>query len=118
MTAAWRSSQANAFSRHCPPRESRLLRIGHCLSETWAVRKHFLVRCSVLVKPKFQHTIRAGRLAVPLFHIGLAIACFLFSGICAEAGDLPILTRVEEVRRLTMEEANRGYPVRLDAVVT
>ena len=31
---------------------------------------------------------------------------------------LPTLTRVEQIRRLTREEAKRGYPVRLRAVVT
>ena len=36
----------------------------------------------------------------------------------AEKGDLPFLTRVEQVRRLSIEESKRGYPVRLDAVVT
>jgi two-component system, sensor histidine kinase and response regulator len=31
---------------------------------------------------------------------------------------LPTLTQIDQVRRLTPEQANRGYPVRLDAVVT
>ena len=33
-------------------------------------------------------------------------------------GNLPTLTHIEQVRGLTLEEAQRGYPVRLRAVVT
>jgi diguanylate cyclase (GGDEF)-like protein len=36
----------------------------------------------------------------------------------ASTDGLPTLNRVEQIRRLTREEANRGYPVRLQAVVT
>src|SRR6266480_2684071 len=36
----------------------------------------------------------------------------------ADKGDLPLLTRTEQIRRLSVDEARRGYPVRLDAVVT
>jgi hypothetical protein len=32
--------------------------------------------------------------------------------------DLPVLTSIEQVRRLTPEEARRSYPVHLKAVVT
>src|SRR5205814_8713788 len=38
-------------------------------------------------------------------------------GVAAEKGDRSLLTRVEQVRKLSVEEAKRGYPVRLDAVV-
>jgi len=38
------------------------------------------------------------------------------SGTATES--LPTLERVEQIRRLTRDEANRGYPVRLTAVVT
>jgi PAS domain S-box-containing protein len=33
-------------------------------------------------------------------------------------GPLPTLTRAEQIRELSLQEANRGYPVRLRAVVT
>ena len=36
----------------------------------------------------------------------------------AATDSLPTLQRVEQIRRLSREEANRGYPVRLQAVVT
>ncbi len=35
-----------------------------------------------------------------------------------KAGPLPTLTRVEQLRKLSFEEANRGYPIHLRAVVT
>src|SRR5262249_61466467 len=35
-----------------------------------------------------------------------------------EKSDLAVLTRIEQIRRLSNEEAPRGYPVRLNAVVT
>jgi PAS domain S-box-containing protein len=36
----------------------------------------------------------------------------------ARSGALPLLTRAQQIRTLTPDEANRGYPVRLRAVVT
>jgi diguanylate cyclase (GGDEF)-like protein len=36
----------------------------------------------------------------------------------AATDSLPTLTQVEQIRRLTRDEANRGYPVRLQSVVT
>src|SRR5271165_665803 len=35
-----------------------------------------------------------------------------------ETTDLPTLTQIDQVRRLNLEQAKRGYPVRLRAVVT
>jgi PAS domain S-box-containing protein len=55
----------------------------------------------------------------------LAVLSFLLGATAAQAGQtsppkprLPLLTRVEQIRRLTPEQAKRGYPVRLRAVVT
>src|SRR5271167_4215149 len=36
----------------------------------------------------------------------------------APAPGLPTLTRVEQIRQLTQEQANRGYPIHLRALVT
>jgi hypothetical protein len=33
-------------------------------------------------------------------------------------GELPTLTKIAQIRALSIEEAGRGYPVRLRAVVT
>ncbi len=47
------------------------------------------------------------------------LLAFAAGGPSPSAGSsLPTLTRAEDLRRLTPEEANRGYPVRLRAVVT
>ncbi len=49
----------------------------------------------------------------------LLILLLPFSG--AQSGTprhLPVLTRAEEIRRLTPEQARLGYPVRLHAIVT
>jgi PAS domain S-box-containing protein len=62
----------------------------------------------------------------PLWFLGL---CLLLSGLaCASplrAGDgppqessLPLLTRVEQIRNLSPDEANLGYPILVQAVVT
>jgi hypothetical protein len=56
--------------------------------------------------------------AVWLFLATLLVAAPLRAQQLAAAGHLPALTRVADIRRLTADEANRGYPVRLQAVVT
>jgi signal transduction histidine kinase len=58
--------------------------------------------------------------ALSLFLLGLLS---LTNGVRAQAvpgggGKLPVLTRVDQIRRLTNKQANLGYPVRIRAVVT
>jgi hypothetical protein len=45
-------------------------------------------------------------------------ACVSYGQPAAAAPNLPVLTSIEQVRRLTPDEARRGYPVHLKAVVT
>ncbi len=40
------------------------------------------------------------------------------AALSAQSGDLPVLTRIEQIRKLSPDEANRHYPVQLRAVVT
>lgn len=53
-----------------------------------------------------------------LFLVTLPIAAPLRAQQLTATGHLPTLTRIADIRRLTDNEANRGYPVRLQAVVT
>ncbi len=46
----------------------------------------------------------------------LALCAFSCSGVLA--AQLPVLTKVAQIRELTPDEADRGYPVRLRATVT
>jgi diguanylate cyclase (GGDEF)-like protein/PAS domain S-box-containing protein len=56
--------------------------------------------------------------AVWLFLVVLPIAAPLRAQQLIGTGHLPVLTRVADIRRLNADEANRGYPIRLRAVVT
>ncbi len=54
-----------------------------------------------------------------------ALLSFLLCAMASQAGQnpapiprLPLLTRVEQIRNLTLDEANLGYPVRVRGVVT
>jgi signal transduction histidine kinase len=51
----------------------------------------------------------------------LLLVCFLFTlapSAIAQSPSLPLLTHVDQVRRLTPAEAGRGYPVRIRGVIT
>ena len=43
---------------------------------------------------------------------------FVFSALGGEVSGLPVLTSIAQLRKLSPAQANRGYPVRLHAVVT
>ena len=53
-----------------------------------------------------------------LLLVALPMAAPLRAQQLAVTGHLPALTRIADIRRLTADEANRGYPVRLRAVIT
>jgi signal transduction histidine kinase len=58
-------------------------------------------------------------LAVFLFRISSGMAAGLIpSDALPSPSGLPLLTRVEQVRSLSVEECKRGYPVRLQGVIT
>ena len=71
------------------------------------------VRTQVLVRKR-----------IPFRRVPLTAACLLLgAGVSygqppAATPDLPVLTSIEQVRRLTPEEARRSYPLHLKAVVT
>ncbi len=59
-------------------------------------------------------------LTATIFH-GLLLVCLQFAVVLsaiAQSTQLPLLTHVEQVRRLTPAEAGRGYPVRIRGVIT
>ena len=60
-----------------------------------------------------------GRLAPATEQSGFAVFAWrqLSTGTSTN-GELPLLTAVEEVKRLTREEAKRGYPVKVSGVIT
>ena len=60
---------------------------------------------------------RSRRTAGILLMVTLALATSKLSH-GQESSQLPTLTTAAQVRELTLEQANRGYPVRLRAVVT
>jgi hypothetical protein len=60
---------------------------------------------------------RTGGFAACLLSFCL-VACAVVQGAAREASQLQVFTRVDQIRRLTIEEANRGYPVHIRAVVT
>jgi PAS domain S-box-containing protein len=71
-------------------------------------------------KSAFRRTggVRFGR---ALRHLGLALLFLISCAAGSEplrASSLPVLTTVQQIRRLNHEQANRHYPVRLRAVVT
>lgn len=65
---------------------------------------------------------RSHKRNVCLFFVWLATACFLATGViaCAQIADraIPMLTRADQVRHLSPEEAALGYRVRVRGVVT
>jgi PAS domain S-box-containing protein len=72
-----------------------------------------------------RHHFRASRRAVSHARIPagtavvlLLVACSAISGQHTGPPRLPTLTAAEQVRKLTADQANRGYPVRLRVVVT
>ena len=67
--------------------------------------------------------LRQASLSGLLFGLGLSCVAVPVSRAQAQpepsaSSSLPLLTRIEEVRRLTPDQAKLGYPVRLRAVVT
>src|SRR5260370_12817733 len=57
----------------------------------------------------------------PVILRGLLLICLQCVGafsVFAQSSPLPLLTRGEQVRKLTPAEAQRGYPVRIRGVIT
>ncbi len=48
----------------------------------------------------------------------ICLQCVAAFSVFAQSSPLPLLTRVEQVRKLTPAEAQRGYPVRIRGVIT
>ncbi|MFB3922202.1 MAG: PAS domain S-box protein [Terriglobia bacterium] len=68
---------------------------------------------------------RIGRMSPRNFLPRALLCAFIFAGVVTDvsghhdkADSLPLLTQVSDVRQLTPEEANLGYPVRIRGVVT
>jgi len=61
---------------------------------------------------------KTGRVWVTLLAVLLCTIGLRAQQAAAGAAGLPTLTRIEQIRQLTRDQANRGYPVHLRAVVT
>ena len=82
---------------------------------TWRPAPH-----SPLCAPELRAAERlraSGRLALHSLYRSIGLLATL---VCATSlrGQLPTLTRIDQIRQLTLGQAKRGYPVRLRAVVT
>jgi PAS domain S-box-containing protein len=69
------------------------------------------------VFPTRERCMAPARIVLLVFFIATFSALYGFQ-TAPTLGTLPILTRAEQVRELSAEQANRGYPVRLRGVVT
>ena len=67
-----------------------------------------------LFRGVFELLLAEGRI---LRRLTLFLSC-LACTVSVHADQLPLLTRIEQIRKLSLEEANRGYPVRVRGVVT
>ena len=57
-------------------------------------------------------------LPLPILLLACLLIAIVANGQNRMLANLPTLTRVEQIRRMTIEEAGRGYPVRIRGVVT
>ena len=81
-------------------------------------------RAARLVSPHESFDLRASISQVPVSHSRLLIkllvaSSLLLASVSARAGgELPVLTQAAQVHKLTSEQAKRGYPIHLRAIVT
>ena len=59
-----------------------------------------------------------GKMSAVRRFVRLAILSFAMQAAIGETAELPTLTSAREVRELAPAEADRGYPIHLEAVVT
>jgi len=73
--------------------------------------------CSSLLPPRAAHPA-CGVGAGAIFLLAWLLSAVAAQGQNPAMANLPTLTHVEQIRRMTIEEAGRGYPVHLRGVVT
>jgi len=74
-----------------------------------------------MIKDRYKHTSHPLRQPLRLGLLALALATAFISAGCAQSGTtatLPTLTTIAEIRNLSQEEADRGYPAQFRGVAT